>query len=85
VQGVQLHDGVPIVHSLGNFVFDMDFSRQTEEGVLAEVVFWGGQLKAMRFVPYVIDADFTPRLNSGPRARRTLNRMWSASDPPFNQ
>jgi poly-gamma-glutamate capsule biosynthesis protein CapA/YwtB (metallophosphatase superfamily) len=83
VQGLQQRHGVPIVHSLGNLVFDMDFSRQTEEGVLAELVFWDGQLRGLDLVPYVIGADFTPRLNNGVRARRTLQRIWSASDPPW--
>ena len=33
--------GALVAHSLGNFVFDMDFSRQTQEGALLELVFWG--------------------------------------------
>ena len=41
VQGIQLRHQHVVLHSLGNFVFDMDFSRQTEEGVIAELVFWG--------------------------------------------
>ncbi|MDQ1620370.1 MAG: hypothetical protein QOE19_2939 [Actinomycetota bacterium] len=83
VQGIQVHNGTPIVHSLGNFVFDMDFSRATEEGVLAELVFWDEELKGIRFTPYVIGRDFAPRLAAGSRARRTLQRMWSASDAPY--
>ena len=83
VQGVQLRHGVPVVHSLGNLVFDMDFSRETEEGVLAELVFWGGRLRGLDLTPYVIGPDFTPRLAAGPRARRTLARIWATSDGPF--
>ncbi len=83
VQGIQLVDGRLVLHSLGNFVFDMDFSRQTEEGVLAELVFWGSDLKGLRLVPYVIGNDFAPRLAAGPRAGRTMARLWQASDPPF--
>jgi poly-gamma-glutamate synthesis protein (capsule biosynthesis protein) len=83
VQGIQLVDGRLVLHSLGNFVFDMDFSRQTEEGVLAELVFWGSDLKGVRLVPYVIGSDFAPRLAAGPRAGRTMARLWQASDPPF--
>ena len=30
-----------IAYSLGNFVFDMDFSRQTQEGAVLELTFWG--------------------------------------------
>ena len=83
VQGIQLVDGRLVLHSLGNFVFDMDFSRQTEEGVLAELVFWGSDLKGLRLVPYVIGNDFAPRLAAGSRAGRTMARLWQASDPPF--
>lgn len=83
VQGVQTHRGRLIVHSLGNFVFDMDFMTENEEGVLLELVWWGSELMSAQFVPYVIDDDFTPRLASGPRADDTLDRLWEASDPPF--
>jgi poly-gamma-glutamate synthesis protein (capsule biosynthesis protein) len=84
VQGIQTHRGGLVVHSLGNFVFDMDFSQETEEGVLLELVWWGSKLMGARFVPYVIDDDYVPRLAHGPRAEATLDRIWSASDPPFS-
>lgn len=83
VQGIQLHDQHVVLHSLGNFVFDMDFSAQTEEGALAELVFWGGDLKGLRLTPYVLGDDFAPQLAVGPRAQDTLARLWDASDPPF--
>jgi poly-gamma-glutamate capsule biosynthesis protein CapA/YwtB (metallophosphatase superfamily) len=83
VQGIQTHRGRLVVHSLGNFVFDMDSSFETEEGVILELVLWGSEVMAARFVPYVIDADYVPRRAVGPRADATLDRMWSASDPPF--
>jgi poly-gamma-glutamate capsule biosynthesis protein CapA/YwtB (metallophosphatase superfamily) len=85
VQGIQRRGGKLIIHSLGNLVFDMDFSRETEEGVLAELVFWDDELKGVRLTPYVIGGDFAPRLATGVRGRRTLERMWSASDPPFSR
>jgi len=84
VQGIQTHRGGLVINSLGNFVFDMDFSQETEEGVLLELVWWGSELMGARFVPYVIDNDYVPRLAHGPRAQATLNRIWSASDPPFS-
>ncbi|MBA2774802.1 MAG: CapA family protein [Nocardioidaceae bacterium] len=84
VQGVQVHQGELVVHSLGNFVFDMDFSLETQEGVMLEAVFWGDQLKAVDFVPYVIGPDFAPRLVTGGRATTILDRMTEASDAPFD-
>lgn len=85
VQGIQVAHGHVVLHSLGNFVFDMDFSRPTTEGVLAELVFWNGDLKGLRLTPYVIGKDFAPRLAVGPRAGHTLARIWHASDPPFRR
>ncbi|MBA2532711.1 MAG: CapA family protein [Nocardioidaceae bacterium] len=82
-QGIQLRHRQLVVHSLGNFVFDMDFSTQTQEGVLLELVFWGSELKGARFVPYVIGPDYAPRRAFGLRAEAILSAMWAASDPPL--
>lgn len=85
VQGVDVHDDRLIVNSLGNFVFDMDFSPQTQQGVTIDIVCWGDQVMSTRFTPYVIGPDFAPRPVHGPVARRILKRMWVASDPPFGR
>jgi poly-gamma-glutamate capsule biosynthesis protein CapA/YwtB (metallophosphatase superfamily) len=85
VQGISMHHRHLIVNCLGNFIFDMDFSQQTEEGVRLELVFWGDDLMAARFQPYVIGPDFAPRPVAGQRARLILQRMWRASGPPFKR
>jgi poly-gamma-glutamate capsule biosynthesis protein CapA/YwtB (metallophosphatase superfamily) len=83
VQGIQTHRGSMIVHSLGNFVFDMDFSIPTQEGVTMQITFWGDTLMQARLVPYVIGPDFAPRPATGSRARSILNDVWQSSDAPF--
>jgi poly-gamma-glutamate capsule biosynthesis protein CapA/YwtB (metallophosphatase superfamily) len=83
VQGWEMAEKAVVVHSLGNFVFDMDFQTETREGVFLEAVLWGGQLKAVEAVPYVIDDEFTPRLVTGGRARRIVAVVWSTSRGPF--
>ena len=65
VQGVEPYAGGMIAHSLGNFVFDMDFMQQTREGVTLTATFWGDELKGVRFTPYVIGPDFAPRRATG--------------------
>jgi poly-gamma-glutamate synthesis protein (capsule biosynthesis protein) len=85
VQGVQVHRGRLVAHSLGNFVFDMDFSRETREGATLELVFWNGRLKSARFAPYVIGDDFAARLVDGPAAAAIIDRIRAASDPPFSR
>jgi poly-gamma-glutamate synthesis protein (capsule biosynthesis protein) len=83
VQGIQLRRGRPVVHSLGNFVFDMDFSARTMQGVLLDLVFWDGELRGCRFTPYALDDAFAPRLVGPARGRRIAEPMWRASDPPY--
>ena len=83
VQGWETFGSAVVVHSLGNFVFDMDFQTKTREGVFLEVVLWNGAVKAIEPVPYVIDDQFRPRLIAGDRAQRILDDMWGTSRGPF--
>ena len=83
VQGWERIGSTTVVHSLGNFIFDMDFSTKTREGVFVEVVLWGGQVRAVEPVPYVIDGTFTPRLVRGTRAAGILADVWSTSTGPY--
>jgi hypothetical protein len=39
VQPMEIYRGVPIVYSLGNFVFDQDFSSKTTEGLAVKLTF----------------------------------------------
>jgi poly-gamma-glutamate synthesis protein (capsule biosynthesis protein) len=83
VQGWEQRGSGTVVHSLGNFIFDMDFAVKTREGVFVEVVLWDGRVKAVEPVPYVIDEEFTPRLARGDRARSILADVWQHSRGPF--
>jgi poly-gamma-glutamate synthesis protein (capsule biosynthesis protein) len=81
LQGVELVQGRLVAHSLGNFVFDMDFMRQTQEGAILELTFWGDELRAAELVPYVMDEDFAPRVVTGRRAEQVLDLMRETSGP----
>jgi poly-gamma-glutamate capsule biosynthesis protein CapA/YwtB (metallophosphatase superfamily) len=85
VQGYEMAGSAVVVHSLGNFIFDMDFQTKTREGIFLEIVLWGGAVKAVEPVPYVIDDDFTPRLARGDRANGILADVWRSSRGPFAQ
>ncbi len=89
VQGMDAVHGVPVLHSLGNFVFDMDdipdprggFMTETLEGVVLEATFWGAELKAIRLLPYRMDAgSFAPRRVAG---ADVLADVWSTSTGPY--
>ena len=79
VQGASLRGDALVVQSLGNFVFDMDFMQETQEGLVLEAVFWGDELKAAEFVPYLIGADFAPRVVAPAAARANLDLFWQFS------
>ena len=84
VQGVDAVGGVPVLHSLGNYVFDMDFMRQTMQGVVLQATFWGPRLKAIRLLPYEMDAGtFAPRRVAGAAATSILGGVWGSSSGPF--
>jgi poly-gamma-glutamate capsule biosynthesis protein CapA/YwtB (metallophosphatase superfamily) len=84
VQGLDLHQGRLIAHSLGNFVFDMTFSTQVQQGVALELVFWGERPMAARLLPYRIGDQYVPRwLDGGAESDRILADVWSASTGPF--
>ena len=76
VQGAELVDGRLVVHSLGNFVFDMDFMTPTQAGLLLELVLWGDEVKAAEVVPYRIGADLSPRLVRWGAATANLALFW---------
>jgi poly-gamma-glutamate capsule biosynthesis protein CapA/YwtB (metallophosphatase superfamily) len=91
VQGVDSVDNgasaVPVLHSLGNFVFDMGpprFTEEAREGVVLEATFWGAELKAVRLVPYRMDPEaFAPRVLRGRDARAVLADVWGTSTGPY--
>jgi hypothetical protein len=83
VQGTSTVGRALVVHSLGNFVFDMDFAGPTMEGAVLETTWWGGQLKAAELLPYRMDASFTPRWLPWPQARRVLAPTAPFSGPAF--
>ena len=60
--GVEVYKGVPILYSLGDFVFDIDLSEQTLEGILPELTFEGSHLVQVRLDPYLILEVSQPNL-----------------------
>ena len=83
VQSAERIDGVPVLHSLGNFVFDMDFMTQTMEGVFLETVWRGEELVRTRLVPYKMDpVSFAPSVVRGAEAVRILRDVRIPESAP---
>lgn len=84
VQGWETVGDTTVIHSLGNFIFDMDFMRQTQEGIAVEITSWGDRILAIEPVPYVIGDDFAPRPASGQRAEQIMDQIRRSSRPPYD-
>lgn len=82
VQGWELVGKTTVVHSLGNFVFDMQFSRQVQEGVFVEIELVDGKVAAIEPVPYVI-REHIPRPASPDDAARIMRDVRSTSTGPY--
>lgn len=80
VQGIEEYRGRPIVYSLGNFVFDQDWSPETKQGLIMHLVFQGARLAALRLVPVLIEDFYQPRIQSGEEMTVILDRVWNSSD-----
>lgn len=82
VQGWETVGDTTVVHSLGNFIFDMEFSRQVQEGVFVEIVLWDGDVKAIEPVAYVIE-DHVPRPATAEETAEILSDVRSTSRGPY--
>jgi poly-gamma-glutamate capsule biosynthesis protein CapA/YwtB (metallophosphatase superfamily) len=83
VQGAETRGEALIAYSLGNFIFDMTFMEQTQEGVILELTFWGPRLVAAEFVPIRIGPDFAARVVDFADGLPILEQLWSSSAPPY--
>lgn len=61
-QPVEIHDGKPILYSLGNFVFDWPKMRKAPEGLLARAVIKNRKLAGVSLVPVWRDDENNPHL-----------------------
>lgn len=78
VQPIEVYRGRPVVHGLGNFVFDMTFSEQVQQAVVVELVHWGRTLKSIRALPVRIGTGGVPRFldPAGAEGRGILATVW---------
>ena len=79
---VQAHEQIGttfVAYALGNFVFDQDWSLETQQGVVLEAAFHGTRLKGVRFYPVHIRDEHQPVFADPDEARQILDRIWTAS------
>jgi poly-gamma-glutamate capsule biosynthesis protein CapA/YwtB (metallophosphatase superfamily) len=68
-----------VIYSLGNFVFDQPFSRETEQGLLLYALLDRSGLKQVRLFPVYIEAG-QPVVPPGPEAKSALSDLFQLSE-----
>jgi poly-gamma-glutamate capsule biosynthesis protein CapA/YwtB (metallophosphatase superfamily) len=79
-QGVEEYKGKLIIYSMGNFVFDQDWSRPTMEGMLIHFYWRDRTLVGVRFVPTLDRDRCQPRIMTQAEGVGVFQRMWSGTD-----
>ncbi len=74
-------DGVPVLYSMGNLIFDQNWSTNTMESALLEATFHGADLIQLRLHPYIIHDTTQPNFldPSSGDGRRLLMSIKAAS------
>jgi poly-gamma-glutamate synthesis protein (capsule biosynthesis protein) len=76
---MEVYKGKPIWYSLGNFVFDQDWSEQTEEGLILELTFNGPALVQAWIHPTLILDNCQPNLLDAASGKRQMDQVWAGS------
>jgi len=80
VQNLEIYKGKMILYSLGNFVFDQMWSKETQQGLVAQLTFAGDILSEIKLVPVHI-YNFCQPKKCAPDERATIiQRILSNSD-----
>ncbi|MDD3654415.1 MAG: CapA family protein [Desulfotomaculaceae bacterium] len=89
VQKVEEYKGKYIFYSLGNFVFDQKWSRDTREGLLAKIYITSKRVEKIECLPVFINDRDQPQVLEGEGAARVLNtldlKLEEAAIPVWDQ
>ena len=79
---VQAHEQIGktfVAYALGNFVFDQDWSLETQQGALLDVTFTGTTVTATKYTPIHIYDQYQPRLAPPDEAAAIMQRVDAAT------
>jgi poly-gamma-glutamate capsule biosynthesis protein CapA/YwtB (metallophosphatase superfamily) len=79
VQGSEIYMGKYITYSLGNFIFDQEWSQGTKEGTVLESYFYGKKNVASNLAPILIEDYNQPRFLSEIEGRSIIERIKTVS------
>ncbi len=79
VQAIDEINGIPVFYGLGNFVFDQNWARDHQQGVILIVTFQGKNLQGYELIPTHVDFDGTVHIAEEYEAQEIIDRIESAS------
>ena len=82
VQAIEKYKGKKIFYSLGNFIFDQAWSKETQEGLIIKLTFTNTSITNTELMPIKIENWCQPRLleSTEPAYNDILERISTASD-----
>ena len=80
IQGMREIEGIPVFYSLGSFVFDQDWSLETQQGIVVVVTFEGTELRDYQVIPVHIEGTGHVQIAESPEAEEILERFQSLSE-----
>jgi poly-gamma-glutamate capsule biosynthesis protein CapA/YwtB (metallophosphatase superfamily) len=73
-------EGVPVFYSLGSFVFDQDWSLETQQGIVVIVTFKSTTIVDYDVIPVHIDGNGHVQVASSPEYEEILERFQRLSE-----
>jgi poly-gamma-glutamate synthesis protein (capsule biosynthesis protein) len=80
IQGMEIHNGTPIVYSLGNFILDQMWSVEVRSGYILELVCQRDRVLRVRCHPIEIEEFHQPRLMTVGESANLMNRFWASTE-----
>ncbi len=68
-------EDVFVAYAMGNFVFDQDWSLETQQGLMLEVMLTGTEVTGIKFHPIHIYDNYQPRLAEPAEAAEIIGRI----------
>ena len=75
VQRMEEYNGKYIFYSLGNLIFDQDWSWPTQLGAVVKITWEEDNIQKIEFKPIKIDHDFQPRFMDFEEGKEVLSRL----------
>lgn len=78
-QGVEIYKNRFIAYSLGNFIFDQEWSLETKQGLILDTIFYEGRLINVSFTPVLIEDFHRPRILDKKEGKPVMDAVWASS------